>query len=282
METANKMTTHVRENETNLMLSKEEETLYFNEMQKALTANNSKVSNYYRDQIVKSNQRLVAAIATQYRGRGLDLDDLKQIGNEGLMKAIEKFDSSLGNRFSTYATYWIKQSIELALYNESEAIRVPVHFKKLLYKVNRVKNGLASELGRTPTVEELAVKLNMTVEDVENCLAYTNSTTSLNRTIGDDEESSMLDLVGSDERTPEQKYHERAKLEMLHSLVSDLPEREKYVIIGRFGLDGGTVLTLEQIGKALNVSHERVRQIERKALGMLKARALNDQAFLLG
>ena len=265
--------------ETNI-LTKEVEVEYFTKYKEAIDAGNTSTANFYRDLIFQKNQRLVASIAKKYSGRGLDIEDIKQEGSMGLLKAIEKFDVTLGNRFSTYATNWIKQSIELAFYYQHDAIRVPVYLKKILNNLYKVKGKLTSLLGREPSTLELANELGETEEKVIEYLSFNNDVMSLDRNIKDDEDGTMIELVNSNTLDPMEKYEAKSTFELVKTLVSDLPEKEQFVIKKRFGLNNEQTLTLEQIGKALNVSHERVRQIERKALSMLRERAISSQISL--
>lgn len=272
---------NVKETRDVTLLTKEDEVAVFTKLMEAKTSGSVSLYERYRDKILVANQRLVGSIAKSYTGRGMALEDLKQEGNMGLLKAIEKFDITLGNRFSTYATYWIKQSIELALYYQNDAIRVPVYFKKLLNTVYKAQSSLTVTLGRIPTAEEIADKLDMDVDKVTECLAYTNDTCSLDRNITSDDDGTMVELVSSKEMDPAEKFQAKSNVSMLLSCVGELPEKEQYVILSRYGLNGGKTLTLEQIGKALNVSHERVRQIERKALSLLRNRMESELVCLM-
>ena len=281
MKTETRTNTFKNEGTNNGFLTEAMELDYFTKYKTAVESNDLTTVNKIRDIIVKANQRLVMSQASNYVGYNLEFADLVQEGNMGLLKAIDKFDVSMGNRFSTYATYWIQQSIELAVYYQNDTVRVPVYYKKLLTKVRKTKSRMTSLLGKEPSNIELANELEMELDKLEECLAYTNEVTSLDKNIGDDD-STMLDMVSSKTLTPYERCCEQSKSDTLTDLINGLPEKEQFVIKNRYGVLGGAVLTLEQIGKALNVSHERVRQIERKALAILRERAEPARAFLVG
>ena len=279
------MNTEIKTNYVNVQrqsgLTAAEETQYFTEYENAVANNNKVKIERIQNIVLAANQRLVSSIARKYVGRGLDMADLVQEGNMGLLKAMEKFDISMGNKFSTYAVYWIEQTIEQALYYQAEAIRIPVYLKKALNQINKAKSRLAGLLEREPSVEEIAQEVNMSADKVKEYLSYVTSVSSLDRTIGD-EDTTMLDMVSSKTISADKVYAQKSQSEALMDLVSTLPYSEQVVITYRYGLDNQPTETLEKIGKRLNVSHERVRQIERNALALLRKRIKDaDLSFAL-
>lgn len=268
------MNTEIKTNYVNVQkqsgLSNEDEVKYFNEYVKALSDNNQFKIEQIQNIVLAANQRLVASVARKYVGRGLDMEDLVQEGNMGLLKAMEKFDISLGNKFSTYAVYWIEQTIEQAIFYQSEAIRIPVYLKKTLIQINKVKSKLAGILEREPSYEEIAQELSMTPAKVKECLSYVSSVSSLDKTVGED--TPMIDLVSSNAVTPDKVYARKSQSDLIKDLIASLPYKEQVVITLRYGLDDNPTESLEKIGKRLNVSHERVRQLERNGLNLLRKR----------
>ncbi len=249
------------------LLTSEEEI----QLAEKMSGNNEKEASAARKRLAEANLRLVVSIAKRYVGRGMSFLDLIQEGNMGLIKAVEKFDYTKGFKFSTYATWWIRQAITRAIADQARTIRIPVHMVETITKVKKISSQLLHENGHDPSPDEIAERLEMPVERVREIMRIAQDPVSLETPIGEEEDSHLGDFIPDEEApAPAEAASQVMLKEQLNQVLSTLTDREEKVLRLRFGLEDGRARTLEEVGQQFNVTRERIRQIEAKALRKLR------------
>ncbi|MBQ8121247.1 MAG: RNA polymerase sigma factor RpoD [Ruminococcus sp.] len=249
------------------LLTSEEEI----QLAESMASNNEKEASKARKRLAEANLRLVVSIAKRYVGRGMSFLDLIQEGNMGLIKAVEKFDYTKGFKFSTYATWWIRQAITRAIADQARTIRIPVHMVETITKVKKASSQLLHKNGHDPSPEEIAEELDMSVDRVREIMRIAQDPVSLETPIGEEEDSHLGDFIPDDDAPAPAEAASLVLLkEQINQVLSTLTEREEQVLRLRFGLEDGRSRTLEEVGKKFNVTRERIRQIEAKALRKLR------------
>ena len=249
------------------LLTSEEEI----QLAEKMSSGNEKDAKKARKRLAEANLRLVVSIAKKYVGRGMSFLDLIQEGNMGLIKAVEKFDYTKGFKFSTYATWWIRQAITRAIADQARTIRIPVHMVETITKVKKVSSQLLHKNGHDPSPEEIAKEIDMSVERVREIMRIAQDPVSLETPIGEEEDSHLGDFIPDDDAPAPAEAASLVLLkEQINQVLSTLTEREEKVLRLRFGLEDGRSRTLEEVGQQFNVTRERIRQIEAKALRKLR------------